>query len=105
MSGPDPLAFAGMIAATQPDPASYRDVDRYRDFRRVFYGSAEGRRVLAVILSRSRTWDRSYVPGDTHESARIEGMREIGLWIMETMNHEPIDAPETAEPERGPQEG
>ena len=89
------IAFSGRIAGDLP-ARGYTARDRQRDFKHVFEAGAEGRRVLAQLLMRCQVWERSYVTADTHESARREGMRDIGLWIMELINTEPVDGPETA---------
>lgn len=78
----------------------YGIADRTRDFHRTFRATPEGERVLAQILVRCRLWDRSYVPNDTHETARREGMRDVGLWIMEALNAEAAPQPHTAETDR-----
>lgn len=96
----DPVAFSEMIAANAPD-RKYSALDRHREFGRLFEGGPEGRRVLAQILMRCLVWDRSHVPGDPYETARREGMRDVGLWIMEIVNAEPADVPQTAETEEG----
>jgi hypothetical protein len=84
----DPVAFSTRIAGDLPD-RDYTAIDRYRDFRRLFETDEKGRRVLAQILTRCQLWERSYVAGDPHETARREGMRDVGLWIMEIINFEP----------------
>ena len=84
------------VAAAFPG-RGYGMADRTRDFHRVFRESREGERVLAQILVRCRLWERSYVPGDTHETARREGMRDVGLWIMESLNADAAPQPHTAE--------
>jgi hypothetical protein len=64
----------------------YAAAERARDFRRAFAETPEGERVLAQILVRCLLWERCYVAGDALETARREGMRDVGLWIMETLN-------------------
>lgn len=88
----DPIAFSARVAGDLPD-ADYTAVDRFRDFRRTFVDAETGRRVLAQILTRCQLWERSFVPGDPYETARREGMRDIGLWIMEIVNIEPAIPP------------
>ena len=83
----NPIKFSERMAAALPT-APYSALDRYRDFRRLFE-TDQGQRVLAQIMSRCQVWERSYAEGDTHETARREGMRDVGLWIMEIMNTEP----------------
>ncbi len=88
----DRISFSERVAADMPDPRSYGPADQYRDFARLF-DSPMGRRVLAIILVRCQLWERSYTPGDSHETAKREGMRDIGLWLMETINMEPAPQP------------
>lgn len=83
---------------TQPYPAD----DRCRDFRRVFRATPAGRRALAQILERSRVCERSFVPGDSLETARREGMRDTGLWLLEILADDAPDRPATAEAEPAP---
>lgn len=78
----------------------YDMAQRTRDFQRTFRATPAGERVLAQILVRCRLWERSYVPNDTHETARREGMRDIGLWIMEALNADTAPQPHTAETDR-----
>ena len=86
--------FAAELAAAMPG-ARYTARDRYCDFRRLFYETPEGMRVLAQILHEARVFYPSYVRGDTHETARNEGLRQLGLWIIEQVDHEPVDLPAT----------
>ncbi len=95
----DRMAFATRLAGDLP-ARGYTARDRRKDFKRIFETAPEGRRVLAQLLVRCQVWEHSYVAGDTHESARREGMRDVGLWIMEIINTEPVDGPETAATEQ-----
>lgn len=96
----DPVEFSNDVAGDTPS-RGYTALERSNDFKRVLQHTPEARRVLAQILVRCQLWERSYVPGDSHETARREGMRDIGLWIMEIVNDDPIDEPHTAETEDG----
>lgn len=89
--------------AGDPLPPGYDATDRVRDFRRALADTAEGRQVLSQILARCRVWDRSYVPGDTHETARREGMRDVGLWILTILESDPADRDPTAESDAVPE--
>ena len=84
-----------------PVPAGYDAADRYRDFRRALADTAEGRHVLSQILARCRVWERSYVPGDTHETARREGMRDVGLWVLGILETDPVHQHAAVEAEDG----
>ncbi len=94
----DRIRFSTRIAADMPNPASYSPSDRHGDFASLF-GTVHGRRVLAQILVQCQLWERSYTAGDSHETARREGMRDVGLWIMELINLEPVEPPAQTEHE------
>lgn len=79
--------------------AEYTPVDRRGEFRSVFREAPVGRRVLAQVLDRCRVCERSFVPGDSLETARREGMRDIGLWLLEVLADDAADRPGTAEAE------
>jgi hypothetical protein len=71
--------------------------DRQRDFRAVFRSTPAGQRVLAQILDRCRVCGRSYVPGDSHETARREGARDTGLWLLDILADDDTERPRAAE--------
>ncbi len=93
---PDPEAFFDSLIRVKLGPR-YGRMDRYRDFRRVFLQSPDGRRVLWQILAWCHMYRPAAVRGDPHETYRREGERNIGLRILATMNAEPADEPEQAE--------
>ena len=76
---------------------TYSAVDRRSDFRATFESGAAGRRVLAQILVKCRVGDRSYVPGDSHETARREGQRDVGIWLLDLLSAENEHSATTAE--------
>ena len=92
----DRIRFSNRTGADYP--ANQDRADEFRDFSAVF-GTPQGRRVLATILVYSRVWLPTYVEGDSHETARREGMRDVGLWLMETINWTPVDLPAATEHE------
>ena len=94
----DRIKFSARIAADLPDPSGYGPEDLYRDFVRTF-STPSGKRALARLLMRCNLWGMSYVEGDTHATAKNEGARGIGQWIMETMNFEPAQLPPQTESE------
>ncbi len=94
----DRIRFSARVAADLPDPRSYDDADRHADFTRLF-GTPPGRRVLAQILVRCQLWERTYVAEDSHATAHREGMSDVGLWLMETINFEPAQLPAATEHE------
>jgi len=81
--------------ASLPSTPNYSKKDRYSDFRRVFTGSEEGRRVMREILS----WGRMFRPGvlgtpiDPYLMAMREGERNIALHLLDTVHNEPPEPP------------
>lgn len=96
----DPLALSRTQAT--PVPAGYDAADRAREFRSLFRGTPAGARVLAQLLGRCRVLDRAYVPGDPLETARREGMRDVGLWLLAMLEEPGVARPQTAEQEPAP---
>lgn len=90
---PDPEAFFAELASAHAGK-NYTKMDKYRDFRRVFLDSEEGKRVLYEILS----WGGMFRPSsrgnfDTNETFFHDGERNLALKIMTTMNAEPKARP------------
>lgn len=80
----------------------YTETDRWRDFRRVFLDTVEGRRVLHQILGWCHQFGSSYVVGDAYATHFHEGERNVGIRIFAALNEEPVKRPvaaETEEPE------
>ena len=96
---PDPEAFLAELAASHPGKA-YKPMDRYRDFRRLFLDSEQGRRVLYEILR----WGNMFRPSapmanfDPHETMFHDGERNVALRIMSTMHAEPRERPANTKP-------
>lgn len=74
-----------------PAPENYTPEDRYHDFRRVFTGSEEGKRVFREILSWGKLFRPSVIgtPIDPYAMAIREGERNIALRLLVTVNKEP----------------
>jgi len=92
---PDPDAFFATLRRASLGER-YTAVDRYRDFRAVFFGESgpqQGQRVLWQILEWCRLFRPVSAPGDPYETYRRDGERNIGLRIFMTLNAEP-QAPE-----------
>jgi hypothetical protein len=105
VADPDPEAFFAALSRASLG-GHYTPLDRYRDFRAVFFGQStpeQGKRVLWQILEWCRLFRPVSAPGDPHETYRRDGERNIGLKIFMTLNAEP-DAPEdmTEQQERNP---
>ena len=97
---PDPEAFFDSLIQVKLG-ARYGRMDRYRDFRRAFLESPEGRRVLWQILGWCHMFRPAAVRGDANETYRREGERNVGLRILATLNAEPADEPELAAADHG----
>ncbi len=64
-------------------------MDRYRDFRQLFLGTDQGKRVLADVLEWGHNWKSTAVRGDSHETYRREGERNLMLKILTAIHMEP----------------
>lgn len=94
-SGRDLQKFFGSLTHVRAGRLGYTKTDRYRDFRAVF-ATPEGRKVLAQIID--------YCEGapvieadvsDTHGLAFKAGKRNVGLWMVQTLNAEPLEGEKT----------
>jgi len=93
----DPGALIARLARALPE--RYGAEQRRRDFRAVFFAAStpeQGRRVLWQILERARLYQAMAVPGDTHETYRRDGQRDIGLWILKALGEPPPATPPAA---------
>jgi len=66
--------------------------DMRNDFRKVFYGSEQGKRVLDQILSWGRTF-KTCMNDDGRKHAFLEGQRNMALMIIATLETEPTPRP------------
>lgn len=89
----DPLELMEDLCASFYSGKSERNkMDRFRDFRRVFYGSPEGKRVLYEILA----WAGIYRP-ETPKRGEIDvnrvfeqiGRKKMGIDILTVLSNEP----------------
>lgn len=90
-AGEDLFSF---LAAPRP-PAGYTELDRYRDFRRVFTGSEEGKRVLQEIMrlccmARPMNFGN---PIDPNLALVIETRRNLGFSLRHIIETEPQPKP------------
>jgi hypothetical protein len=74
----------------------YTPMDRYRDFRQVFLGSDQGKRVLWELLGFSHLMRHSHSPGDPYTTAFKCGEQNVGHRILFTLNSEPKEQPAKA---------
>ena len=56
------------------------------DYRKVFLGSDEGKRVLLDLLQFCGVIRQVYVPGDIEATAENEGMRTVSLTILDQLD-------------------
>ncbi|MCR4295389.1 MAG: hypothetical protein NUW21_07625, partial [Elusimicrobia bacterium] len=84
------------IGFAHPGRGKYLPLDRFRDFRDVFFGTDAGKRVLYEILSFTRMFQPVAVKGDPHETYRRDGERNVGLKILYIANTEPKPLPTKA---------
>ena len=94
LGNPDPEAFIADLAASHQGK-NYSKMDRYRDFRRLFLESEEGKRVLYEILSFCGMF-RSAAPSanfDPHKTMFLNGQQDIAFRLLATMNAEPKARP------------
>ena len=94
VGNPDPEAFLAELAASYPGK-TYKPMDRYRDFRRVFLSDEQGRRVLYEVMSFCGMF-RSAAPRanfDPYHTAFLNGQQDIAFKLLATMNAEPKARP------------
>ena len=79
------------ILLSLPSSEGYSAKDRYHDFRRVFTGSEEGKRVFREILAWGRMFRPSALntPVDPYLTHIREGERNIALKLLHVVNNEP----------------
>lgn len=78
--------------------SQYDDRDRYAEFRKVFLGSEEGKRVYNEILSWGGIFRPSITasPVDPYLVASREGQRNVILRLLSVVNTEPKEKPDRA---------
>ncbi len=93
---PDPEAFLAELAASHPGkpysswPGS---IDRYRDFRRLFLETEQGKRVLYEIMGWCGMF-RSAAPSanfDPHKTMFLNGQQDIAFKLLAVMDQEPSE--------------
>lgn len=91
---PDQEAFLDILRASHPGKR-YPKIDKYRDFRRLFLDTEEGRRVLYEILSfcgmyRSAAAEAKFDPNYT---MFLNGRQDIAFRLLDLINNEPVERP------------
>lgn len=86
------------MLANLPSSQGYLPKDRFLDFRRVFTGSDEGKRVFVEILSWGHMLRPSVLasPIDPYLTHMRDGERNIALRLLATVNNEPKEPPKKA---------
>lgn len=92
---PDIEALFADLSKTHPGKGQYAQMDRYRDFRAVFMGSDQGKRVLYEILSMGHMFIAPPVLGafDTNRTMFHGGEQNVVLGIFKTAQVEPKEVP------------
>ena len=93
---PEETALILSTALEAVGSGDYSAIDKYRDFRRVFLDSIEGKRVLHQILAWGHMARPSFGAGGAVDPYRIaihEGERHMALRILGTIAKEPTEQP------------
>ena len=95
---PEDITASLNLFLSLPASAQYSQMDAYRDMRKVFLGSEEGKRVLREILSWGRVFRSPSFssPIDPYAMAVTFGERNMALKLLATINHEPRTKATTA---------
>lgn len=91
MSEFDVRALTLQLTPACPGRDGYTHMDRYRDFRAVFFGDAtpeQKEKVLFQILSLSGL-HLHFEGKDPYDTYRMLGRREVGLDLLNWLTHEP----------------
>ena len=94
---PDPIELAGELAKAYTGK-NYTPLDRFKDFRQLFLGSEQGRRVLWQILAWGHMFASStaLAQHDSNKTFTLEGERNIALRIFAAIHQEPKPLPTRA---------
>ena len=92
-SDPNPDAFLRELKNAQL--GSYSRMQRYRDFRLVFMGTLEGKRVLNQIMSWGRIYGDVITAGDTNGTHIKLGERNLAIKVLRAINFEPSSTKQT----------
>ncbi len=94
---PDHQDFLTELARSHPGRGMYDKIDRYRDFRRVFLDTEQGRRVLYELLTFCGMY-KSAAPAanfDPYETMFLNGRQDIAFGLLGIINKEPKDRPKS----------
>ena len=81
-----------------PIPEDYSQKDRYADFRQIFMGSDQGKRVYRQLLAWGGLFSTTITSGtiDPNKMMVSEGMRNFAIKLMAAVTIEPKEKPERA---------
>lgn len=84
------------MLASLPSQEGYMEMDRYRDFRKVFLGSDEGKRVMREILAWGRLFRAPVLgrPIDPYAMAIAHGESNIAKKLLTIIHDEPKEKPQ-----------
>lgn len=91
---PEETALLLRMATSIPAPGQYTDMDRFRDFKKVFM-TDDGQRVLRELLA----WGHLFKPSfdkDPYVMAFREGERNMSLKLLIAITKEPKERPAQA---------
>ncbi len=93
---PDIEALFADLGKAHPGKGRYNQMDKYRDFRAVFLGSEQGRRVLYEILSMGHMFTSAPVLGGFEPNRTMfhGGEQNVVLGIFRTAHVEPKAVPD-----------
>ncbi len=85
-----------------PATDNYTPRDRYVDFRQVFTGTEQGKRVYRELLAWGRLFNTKITqgPSDYYKIGIAEGHRNYATKLMAAINIEPPEQPETTTKQR-----
>ena len=94
IGNPDPVAFLERLGRSRVGE-DYGDIDRYRDFRRVFLDTPRGRRVLWQLVEMCHLFAPiAVLPADPYAAYHRDGARNLALNILAILNADPNAIPE-----------
>ena len=86
-----------------PISDNYSPKERYNDFRQVFMGSDQGKRVYRELLSWGKLFNTSShgSPIDPYRMAMADGHRNYSIRLMAAVNVDPPEQPTKARKKHG----
>lgn len=89
VGNPDPVAFLERLSRSRTGD-NYTEIDRYRDFRRVFLDTPQGQRVLWQLFEMGYLFAPvALLPADPYAAYHRDGARNMALNILAILNADP----------------